>query len=149
LDRVVEKNCTQPRPTELRYRLADFVNDRLRFLPRLHRALKSALERVSAGEAVAQRAEPAATAVPTDLPARREEVSASQPPISLDALPFPPLEMRELIGTADLAAFDNPAGSLVYDYIDSTFTRRCSTSAAAADGLRDSCCNSVPLQRCT
>jgi SAM-dependent methyltransferase len=81
--------------------------------------LKSALERVSDGEAVAQRAEPAATAVPTDLPARREEVSASQPPISLDALPFPPLEMRELIGTADLAAFDNPAGSLVYDYIDS------------------------------
>jgi hypothetical protein len=57
--------------------------------------------------------------VPTDLPARREEVSASEPPISLDALPFPPLEMRGLIGTADLAAFDNPSGSLVYDYIDS------------------------------
>ena len=129
-----------PRPTELRYRLADFVNDGLRFLPRFHGALKSVLERVSDGKAITQRAEPAAqtepatvqimpaergadssrVAKPQDLPVRPEEVSASQPPISLDALPLPPLEMRELVGTADVAAFDNPARTLVYDYIDSS-----------------------------
>ncbi len=124
----------------MRYRLVDFINDRLRFLPPLHRALKSALGRVSVGEAVAQRAEPAAPTEPTtvqgappehgaafsrpakpgDLPAGGEEVPVGQPAISLDALPFPPLEMRELIGTADLAAFYNPAGNLVCDYLDAS-----------------------------
>jgi len=29
-------------------------------------------------------------------------------------LPYPPLEMRELVGPTDLAAFDNPSGALVY-----------------------------------
>ena len=33
-------------------------------------------------------------------------------------LPMPALEMRELVGPTDEAAFDNPEGSLVYSYIE-------------------------------
>ena len=32
-------------------------------------------------------------------------------------LEFPPLEMRELVGPTDVAAFDNPSGTLVYPYL--------------------------------
>jgi SAM-dependent methyltransferase len=32
-------------------------------------------------------------------------------------LDFPPLEMRELVGPTDVAAFDNPAGAFVYPYL--------------------------------
>ncbi len=32
-------------------------------------------------------------------------------------LPFPPFEMRELVGPTDLAAFDNPGHALVYPFI--------------------------------
>lgn len=32
-------------------------------------------------------------------------------------LPIPPLEMRELVGPTDAAAFDNPSGELVYPYL--------------------------------
>jgi SAM-dependent methyltransferase len=34
-----------------------------------------------------------------------------------DALPLPPLEMRELIGPTDPTAFDNPSGDPVYSYL--------------------------------
>jgi SAM-dependent methyltransferase len=34
-----------------------------------------------------------------------------------DWLPFPPLEMRELVGPTELEAFDNSNGALVYDYL--------------------------------
>ena len=30
-------------------------------------------------------------------------------------LPFPPLEMRKLVGPTDLSAFDNPSGDLIFD----------------------------------
>lgn len=42
------------RPTELRYRMADFINDRLKILPGFHRALKSVFSSVAPGEAAAQ-----------------------------------------------------------------------------------------------
>jgi SAM-dependent methyltransferase len=32
-------------------------------------------------------------------------------------LPIPPLEMRELVGPTDTAAFDNPSGGLLYPYL--------------------------------
>jgi SAM-dependent methyltransferase len=32
-------------------------------------------------------------------------------------LEFPPLEMRQMVGPTDLAAFDNPTGSIVYPYL--------------------------------
>ena len=41
-------------PTELRYRLADFINDRLRILPGFHRALKSAFSRVAPSKPIAK-----------------------------------------------------------------------------------------------
>jgi SAM-dependent methyltransferase len=37
---------------------------------------------------------------------------------SIDALPYPPLEMRQLVGPTELAAFDNPEGKLVFHYVD-------------------------------
>jgi SAM-dependent methyltransferase len=33
-------------------------------------------------------------------------------------LPIPPLEMRELVGPTDPAAFDNPTGALLYPFLD-------------------------------
>jgi SAM-dependent methyltransferase len=33
---------------------------------------------------------------------------------TLEPLPFPPFEMRELVGPTDLAAFDNPSGSPIF-----------------------------------
>ncbi|HEY4900953.1 MAG TPA: class I SAM-dependent methyltransferase [Terriglobales bacterium] len=46
---------------------------------------------------------------------------AATPPlqeIPLDLLPFPPLEMRELVGPTELAAFDNPNRRIIYDYLE-------------------------------
>lgn len=79
-------------------------------------------------------ATPGATAalVPEPItPAISEQTSAAVSPeavhgqpqptsanISLDNLPIPPLEMRELVGPTDEAAFDNPTRRLVYDYLD-------------------------------
>ena len=34
-----------------------------------------------------------------------------------DQLPMPPLEMRELVGPTDEAAFDNPDGRLLYAFL--------------------------------
>ena len=39
-------------------------------------------------------------------------------------LPFPPLEMRALVGPTDVAAYDNPTGKLVYDYLEPERYRR-------------------------
>lgn len=38
--------------------------------------------------------------------------------------PYPPPEMRALVGPTDLAAYDNPAGTLVYDYLEPEHYRR-------------------------
>jgi SAM-dependent methyltransferase len=35
-----------------------------------------------------------------------------------DALPIPPLELRELVGPVDAAAFDNPEGGVVFQDVD-------------------------------
>lgn len=36
---------------------------------------------------------------------------------SSEAIPIPPLEMRQLVGPTDLAAFENPTGELVFPWI--------------------------------
>lgn len=41
----------------------------------------------------------------------------AQPIDARGSLPFPPLEMRELVGQTDLSAYDNPSGALIYPYI--------------------------------
>jgi SAM-dependent methyltransferase len=39
------------------------------------------------------------------------------------AMPLPPLEMRQLVGPTDEAAFDNPSGDLVFSYLPATSYR--------------------------
>ncbi len=117
------------RPTELRYRVADFINDHLKVIPYLHAAAKSTLlafarHRSSRAEAVVVK--PASPVHGSDMiratdsrlpdaPKRSEEVPDLRG--RLDLLPFPPLEMRELVGPTELEAFDNPKRELVYPWL--------------------------------
>lgn len=117
------------RPTELRYRLADFINDCLKAIPYLHAAAKSALlvfTRHRSSPAAAVVVKPAspvppsavipATSSPLPEPQKRtEEVRDLRG--RFDLLPFPPLEMRELVGPTELEAFDNPKRELVYPWL--------------------------------
>ncbi len=97
---------------ELRYRIADAINDRLKSIPLLHATAKGAAHwlqhrrdvRVikATQKAASGRAAPAA---PTSNPA------------NVGAVPVPPLEMRRLVGPTDLALYDNPNGALIYPYL--------------------------------
>ena len=116
---------TAPRPTELRYRLADFINDRLKKIPGLHLAVKTATSRYlwkkEAGAAAAKSRPAKQSPVVDQRPGAAPQPARSadeQQPVSSDSLPFPPFEMRELVGTTDLSHFDNPEGKLVFRYID-------------------------------
>jgi SAM-dependent methyltransferase len=42
---------------------------------------------------------------------------AMDPHDARESLPFPPLEMRELVGQTDLRAYDNQTGELIYPFI--------------------------------
>ncbi len=107
-----------PRPTELRYRLADFVNDRLKKIPGLHLAVKTATSRYMwKKEAAVAKTRPAQPSPAADHLAP----APSQQPLSSASLPIPPLEMRELVGTTDPSHFDNPEGKLLFNYIDFDF----------------------------
>jgi SAM-dependent methyltransferase len=115
--------------------MADFINDRLKSIPGVHTALKSimnsfagrkttqGMESVPLSHISSEAAAPPSVARTETLPAfdiahRSEEMT---PTIiqeqSLNSLPYPPLEMRELVGPTQLAAFDNPNGSLVYEHL--------------------------------
>lgn len=130
-----EKN----RPAELRYRVADFINDRLKAFPGLRTALRFTLTRRMRNRTALTKGNGAGFGVPVDretLPAvantpesqctpgfekLAENDTAGSPPrqeSSRDSLPFPPFEMRELVGPTDLSAFDNPSRKLAYDYLD-------------------------------
>ena len=41
--------------------------------------------------------------------------------IALDALPYPPVEMRKLVRTTDQVHFKNPEGKLLFNYLDFRF----------------------------
>lgn len=123
---------TPHRPTELRYRIADFINDRLKILPGFHAAAKAAAASLQRSRmAPAQRdagevsqvpeATPKTTPVEISLPTPVADAPHPREAISLENLPFPPLEMRELVGPTDIAAFDNPSGNLVYHYLEPEF----------------------------
>jgi SAM-dependent methyltransferase len=134
------QRARETRPTELRYRVADFINDRLKIVPGIHAGMKAAVASLTRGRAasngnvgqVSDRGEgDQAPPLPSDSPGHQpvaesqvsENGGTQAPPIpreivSLDALPFPPLEMRKLVGPTELEAFDNPDGRLVYDYLD-------------------------------
>jgi SAM-dependent methyltransferase len=58
------------------------------------------------------------------------------PVLARSDLPFPPIEMRELVGQTDLIAYDNPSGDLVYPSIpgeryDSVFDFGCGCGRVA------------------
>lgn len=106
----------------MRYRLADFINDRIHALPIIHRGLKSLFS--SLGRSKPVTAEIRAIESVSPSPAQPQHVSPASiddpepvSSVSLKALPYPPVEMRQLIGTTDLSAFDNPEGKLVYGYV--------------------------------
>jgi len=107
------------RPTELRYRIADFINDGFKAIPGLHEILKSLLLRLAARH---RNISPQGTTSLSN-PFVRRETSPGQDATAkglagrLDLLPFPPLEMRELVGPTELEAFDNPEGTLVYPWL--------------------------------
>jgi SAM-dependent methyltransferase len=128
LSQFEQIGSTQPtstRPTELRYRLADWINDRIRALPFAHRTLKNLFSRPdSINRSVSEQQRLVANTVQPSIPSTADAQVSSPPshvkasPISLDAIPYPPLEMRELIGTTDTNAFDNPQGKLAFGYLD-------------------------------
>ena len=123
------------RPAELRYRIADFINDRLKIVPGLHAAAKAAISSLlqrppEHASEVAQESTPALSnqarsAAPEESkPAVADETPPNAAEISVDNLPIPPLEMRILVGPTDVAAFDNANGSVVYDYLDEAVYER-------------------------
>ncbi len=97
---------------ELRYRIADAINDRLKSIPLLHATAKGAAHwlqhrrdvRAVKTARIATRMDSAPEAKPAN-PADRGE------------LPVPPLEMRRLVGPTDPGFYDNPGGELVYPYL--------------------------------
>jgi SAM-dependent methyltransferase len=127
---------TAKRPTELRYRIADFINDRLKPLTGLHAAAKAAAnslihsrdnaepgpeQKASSGvvEAAAGREQDVRTH--TAGPVGSDAASPGDAPpalISQESLPLPPLEMRELVGPTDPAAFDNPRRETIFWYLE-------------------------------
>lgn len=121
---------TQFRPTELRYRIADFINDRLKSLPAVHAGARAAVASLLGGKSAQPNADTVAPAAqvhsnPPEQPAdvAKQNAKAGEPatspqPISLDNLPIPPLEMRELVGTTAVGAYDNPRRELLFHYLD-------------------------------
>jgi SAM-dependent methyltransferase len=106
---------------ELRYRIADAVNDWLKTIPGAHVAAKKAgkwaehwrdARRAAGAQKKAARLDTAT--VPSPAAAKSAIDSAS--------LPIPPFEMRQLVGPTELGVYDNPTGSLVYPYLaESTY----------------------------
>jgi len=134
----------------LRYRIADFINDRLKFAPGLHAGAKAAIASWMRTALPAKQSDGAKQLISATAgkqshdpeqvtPATAEgqigklekagTVAAAEPEargrqISLDDLPLPPLEMRELVGPTDIAAFDNPTRKPVYEYLDASLYDR-------------------------
>ena len=101
---------------ELRYRIADAINDRLKAIPYLHTTAKSTmkwLERRKNRKRIAAAQRDAAAGTLSLVSGAEAEAGTA----SLDSLPFPPLEMRRLVGPTELDVYDNPTGALVYPWL--------------------------------
>jgi SAM-dependent methyltransferase len=97
---------------ELRYRIADAINDRLKSIPLLHATAKGAAHWLQHRRDV--------RAIKKTQRAIREEFSPAAQPTNaptVGELPVPPLEMRRLVGPTDLALYNNPNGELIYPYL--------------------------------
>ena len=104
---------------ELRYRIADAVNDRLKSIPLLHATTKAAAHWLQHRRDV--------RVIKATRKATRGEVGPAAPtsnPANAGAVPVPPLEMRRLVGPTDLALYENPNGDLVYPYLAPETFRR-------------------------
>lgn len=97
---------------ELRYRMADAVNDWLKAIPGIHAATKRAakwaehrrdLKRIAARKREASQ------------PKLAPPGEGAAPPAT--SLPIPPLEMRQLVGPTEISLYDNSDGSLVYPWL--------------------------------
>lgn len=104
---------------ELRYRIADAINDGLKSIPFLHATAKGAAHWL-------QHRRDVRTVKKTRHTAEMQPAAAAQSPAvaRTGQLPMPPLEMRRLVGPTDLALYDNPNGELVYPYLPPESFRR-------------------------
>jgi SAM-dependent methyltransferase len=101
---------------ELRYRIADAINDRLKAIPYLHTTAKATmkwLERRRDRKRTAAARRDMAASTGTVTKGTEVAAGAARP----DLLPFPPLEMRRLVGPTELDLYDNPSGALVYPWL--------------------------------
>jgi SAM-dependent methyltransferase len=99
---------------ELRYRIADAINDRLKTIPYFHASVKAAAQWLQHRRDVRMaRAAARKTLATTPVAANSDALRPEQ------KLPLPPIEMRRLVGPFDEDAFDNPGGELVYPWIPS------------------------------
>ncbi len=97
---------------ELRYRIADAINDRLKATPLLHATAKGAAHwlqhrRDISRIKIARKATPQPDA----------STNATSPTDVSPELPMPPLEVRRLVGPTDLSLYDHPKGELIYRYL--------------------------------
>lgn len=97
---------------ELRYRIADAINDRLKAIPFVHATAKGMAHWMQHRRDIS-RVKSARKATPQPRPA----TAVTSPSTVSTELPIPPLEMRRLVGPRDLALYDNPNGELVYSYL--------------------------------
>jgi len=98
---------------ELRYRIADYVNDRLKAIPYVHRILKRLVHWLQHRRDVRQIAA-ARSHARTDIAPSQQTGQVIR---ESRALPMPPLEMRRLVGPFDEQSYDNPTGALVYPWL--------------------------------
>lgn len=104
---------------ELRYRIADAINDRLKSIPFLHATAKGAAHWLQHRRDVraigktrhATAMQPAPAAQPTNAAGTGD-------------IPMPSLEMRRLVGPTDVALYDNPSGEVIYPYLPPESFRR-------------------------
>ncbi len=97
---------------ELRYRIADFINDRLRAIPYFHSSLKRAANWLQYRRDL-RRIQAAAK----NSPSRSASGGSTNLVQQNGQLPLPPIEMRRLVGPFDPESYDNPKGDLVYPWL--------------------------------
>lgn len=96
---------------ELRYRIADYINDSLKAIPFLHSTVKAGANWLQYRKDLRQ-IKAAAKSSPAPSPG-----IATSGQVQPGELPLPPLEMRKLVGPFDPEAYDNPSGGLVYSWL--------------------------------
>ncbi len=97
---------------ELRYRIADAINDRLKSIPLVHATAKATAHWLQHRRDVSR-----VRAARQAAPQQRSSTVSSRAAVVSAELAIPPLEMRRLVGPTDLALYDNPNGELVYPYL--------------------------------